>query len=84
MDLGEAERLSSVARGRTNILQPEHNLEELDKREGCKVDAKAFVEARAIEPAIDPKVAIEFDFTGLWENMRLAEICVPINTHQGE
>jgi hypothetical protein len=56
VSLGEAEKLPSVARGTTNILQLEHSFEEFDERERCNVDAKAFVEARAVEPAVDPKV----------------------------
>ena len=79
--LGETEKLSSVARGTMNILQLEHNLEELDEREGCNVDAEAFVEARAVEPAVDPKVPVELDFMRLWEYMRLGR---NINTCQGE
>jgi len=71
--LGEAEGFSSITRGTTNVIQPEHSLEEFDGREGCKVDAEAFVEARAVEPAINPKVSVKLEFVRLWENMGLRE-----------
>lgn len=73
MGLGEGERLPSIARGTTNVIQPKHGLEEFDGREGCKVDPEAFVEARAVEPAVDPKVSVELKFVRLWENIGLRE-----------